>query len=75
LYARAGVGECWVVNLKDRQVEAHRDPDTSGTTGDYATVRVFTEDETIRPLAAPAGRVAIPVRDLLPASDTESLAP
>lgn len=68
LYARAGVNEYWVLNLKDRQVEVFRDPQN----GDYADVRVFTEDESVRPIAAPEGRTSLLVRDLLPRPDAAS---
>lgn len=73
LYARAGVGEYWIVNLKDRQVEVHRSaPGANG--GDYSDVRVFTEDKFVPPANAPEGRAPLLVRDLLPAPDTEAAA-
>lgn len=70
LYARAGVGEYWIVNLKDRQVEVHRAPGANG--GDYFDMRVFTEDEFVPPASAPDGRAPLTVRDLLPAPDAEA---
>ncbi len=68
LYARAGVGEYWIVNLRNRQVEVHR----GANGGDYSDVRVFTEDEFVQPVSAPEGCAPLPVRDLLPAPDTEA---
>jgi Uma2 family endonuclease len=74
LYARAGLGEYWLINLKNRQVEVHRIPDTAVGPG-YADVRVFTEDESVLPNLAPPGSRPIPVADLLPPADeTQTLA-
>lgn len=62
IYARAGIPEYWIVNLRDRCVEVHSQPD--------AQRRVFTAVRTVRPgdsieLVALAGaRVA--VSELLP---------
>jgi len=59
LYAAAGIGEYWILNLRDRQLEVYREPD--GT--QYRTRRIYTPDETIAPLAAP--NAAVPVAALL----------
>ena len=40
-YARFGIPEVWIVNLRERQVEVHRDPAT--TENRYRNVRQFTE--------------------------------
>jgi hypothetical protein len=61
------------VNLKDRQVEVHRAPGANG--GDYSDVRVFTEDEFVRPAITSANQSPLPVRGFLPAPDTETDAP
>lgn len=66
LYASAGVGEYWVVNLPQRRLEVFRDPivDTNQPFGyGYASRRILTEGEQVQPLAA-AG--TIPIADLLP---------
>lgn len=55
LYARAGVPECWILNLQERMLEVYREP--SGTR--YKAVRYYTPDETIRPLFA--SELEIPV--------------
>lgn len=60
-YARAGIADYWIVNLVDRQVEIHRDPQPDGS---YASVSVAGEDDVVSPLAAPSA--AIRVVDLLP---------
>jgi Uma2 family endonuclease len=67
LYARAGLGEYWIINLKSRQVEVHRLPAVAGP--GYADVCVFTEGENVLPHLAPPGSRPIPVADLLPPPD------
>ena len=67
LYARAGLPEYWIVNLVDRALEVHRDPQV--VTGDdvravYRAVEVLRPPATVTPVAAPA--VTIPVADVLP---------
>jgi Uma2 family endonuclease len=63
LYARAGVPEYWIVDVKGASVEIRRDPGPAG----YATTRVVRGDDAILPLALEA-RPAAPLRaaDLLP---------
>ncbi|NJM45989.1 MAG: Uma2 family endonuclease [Alkalinema sp. RU_4_3] len=48
IYAKAGILEYWIVNLKDRQVIVHRDPQTD----DYQSVQTLTSG-TISMLAFP----------------------
>lgn len=67
LYARAGIADFWIVNLVDRVLEVHRDPQPSPAAPygwSYRTVAILRDPETIAPLAAPAARIA--VSDLLP---------
>ena len=67
LYARAGLGDYWIVNLVDRVLEVYRRPlaDPAAPYGwRYAEVQTLRPGETVSPLAAPAARV--PVDDLLP---------
>jgi len=67
LYARAGLGDYWIVNLVDRVLEVYRVPlaDPAAPYGwRYAEVQTLSPGETASPLAAPAARV--PVDDLLP---------
>jgi len=66
LYAEARIGEYWIINLRDRRVEAYRrprkDPADAGS-GD-AERGDFASGEALAPVA---GREAtIPVADLLP---------
>ena len=63
LYARAGVAEYWIVNLRDRALEVYRGPRRLGRAR-YARVRVLRPPATVTPLARPG--VKIPVADLLP---------
>lgn len=60
LYARAGIPEYWIVNLKDRQVEVHREPGKDG----YAQVTVHGAGDRFSPVGSP--NVPIAVKDLLP---------
>ena len=67
LYARAGLGDYWIVNLVDRVIEVYRVPlaDPAAPYGwRYAEVQTLRPGETVSPLGAPGARV--PVADLLP---------
>jgi Uma2 family endonuclease len=54
LYAKAGILEYWIVNLKDRQVIVHRDPQAD----DYQSVQTLTSG-TISLLAFPDVTIAV----------------
>lgn len=60
-YARAGQPEYWIVNLRDRRLEVHRDPDPEA--GAWRKRFELEEEAVCRPLARP--ETEIPVRDLL----------
>jgi Uma2 family endonuclease len=67
LYARAGVPECWIVDLVHGTVEAHREPEAAASAPygwRYRDVQVLRPPASLAPLIAP-GR-AISVADLLP---------
>ncbi len=49
LYTRAGIAEYWVVDIPARRIVAHRDPQD----GHYRSVVAYSEQESVRPLAAP----------------------
>ena len=49
LYARAGIVEYWVLDVSGRRLIVHRDPQF----GKYAVVLVYSEQESVAPLAAP----------------------
>lgn len=60
VYASAGIGEYWIVNLGARAVEIYSSPD-----GDrYAEVRTLREGDVLRPAALPD--LAIEVAEILP---------
>jgi Uma2 family endonuclease len=60
LYASAGIGEYWIVNLGARAVEIYSSPD-----GDrYAEVRTLHASDVLRPTAL--ADVAIPISEILP---------
>jgi Uma2 family endonuclease len=60
VYARAGIPEYWIVNLRFDRVEVLRD----AADGAYRTRKVYRRGEAITPLARPEASVA--VDDLLP---------
>lgn len=60
LYARSGVQEYWVLNLRDACLEVYREP----VGVEYGLSRVLRPPEAISPLACP--QAAIPVANLLP---------
>ena len=67
LYAAGGIADYWIVNLVQRQLEAHRNPvaDPARVFGFwYADRTILDPGDGIAPLAAPNARVA--VADLLP---------
>jgi hypothetical protein len=49
LYARAGVSECWVLDVGGRRLLVHRNP----RSGAFADVAAYSEHESASPLAAP----------------------
>ena len=59
-YARNGIPEYWIVNLIDRQIEVHRQPEGNV----YAQVDKLTAPGRITPLSRPDHSMA--VHDLLP---------
>jgi Uma2 family endonuclease len=66
LYARAGVGDYWIVNLVRRRLEVYRAPVPDPTQRDghrYSSRTDLTPPGTITPLALP--QTAIAVADLL----------
>jgi Uma2 family endonuclease len=60
LYARAGIAEYWIVNLRDRIVEVRRGPTPVG----YSSLVAMRPEDELKALSAPAATVR--VIDLLP---------
>jgi hypothetical protein len=66
-YARAGIADSWIVNLIDRQLEFHRNPQPDPARRGrfhYADVTIVPATGQAAPLARPQARIA--VADLLP---------
>ncbi|MBI3186110.1 MAG: Uma2 family endonuclease [Myxococcales bacterium] len=67
LYAEGGIADYWILNLRDRVLEVHREPSAMAEQPlghHYRSITRHTESESVSPLAAPTARVA--VADLLP---------
>lgn len=67
LYAKAGIADYWIINLRRRQVEVFRRPvaDEEAKYGfSYADRLIFKEGELVTPLAKPTASIA--VADVLP---------
>ena len=60
LYARAGIADYWVVNLKAEVLEVYRTP-TQTPDGDwkYDSVRLLRRGAIVSPLAAPRARIRV----------------
>ncbi|MFA0768871.1 MAG: hypothetical protein OXFUSZZB_002199 [Candidatus Fervidibacter sp.] len=67
LYAKAGIQEFWLLNLKERRLEVFREPvpmpDQPFGFG-YKSLRIYLPEETVAPLAKPEAKIK--VADLLP---------
>lgn len=63
-YARAGIADYWIVNLVNRHLEVYRDPASTPGGHTYKTRLTLFDGDTIAPLSAPNGTVA--VADLFP---------
>ena len=67
LYARGGIGDYWIVNLREAVLEVYREPVRSARSRHgwrYGVVERLGARDVISPLAAPRARVR--VADLLP---------
>lgn len=60
MYAADGIPDYWLLNLRARTLEVHRQPES----GEYLSLDVYGEGEAVAPLAAPDAPVR--VADLLP---------
>src|SRR5207244_12977958 len=63
LYARAGVGDYWIVNLGDRILEVYRDP---GADPSAASARRYRSAVSLRPPAPAVTRAPPPRRPAPP---------
>jgi len=67
LYARAGIGDYWIVNIPNRRLEIYREPEPDETAAfgwRYGRSVTLGPDERVAPLAAP--QASILIADLLP---------
>jgi Uma2 family endonuclease len=67
LYARAGIADYWIVNVRRRVLEVYREPVIASAARfgwKYDRVRILKPEATVSPLALPDA--TIPVADLLP---------
>jgi Uma2 family endonuclease len=55
LYARAGIADYWVLDVRGRRMLVHRDP----AEGRYRSIVAYNEDELVAPLAAPAAQIRV----------------
>ena len=60
LYAHAGIVEYWVLDVSGRRLISHRGP----VSGKYTSVVIYSENESITPLAAP--NASLQVGQVLP---------
>jgi Uma2 family endonuclease len=59
-YARFGIPDYWILNLRERRLEVYRDP--AGP--EYRSVALYIEEQVVSPREAP--NASIQVADLLP---------
>lgn len=65
LYAKNGIKDYWILNLKDRCLEIYRQPKKDKKLGYiYTESRIFTEEDVFAPLGAPDAEIK--TADLLP---------
>jgi Uma2 family endonuclease len=67
LYARAGITDYWIVDVRRRLLEIHREPVAAPAAPfgwKYGRARIVNDGATVSPLAAP--RAVVPVAQLFP---------
>jgi Uma2 family endonuclease len=65
-YATAGIAQYWIINLVDRQVEVHRQPQTAATGPQFRSREVFEEATTVNFVLDGRQISTLRVVDLLP---------
>jgi Uma2 family endonuclease len=74
LYAKSGIADYWILNLRERQLEVFRRPVPDASSPfwySYADLLIFKEDESVSPLAKP--EAVITVKSLLPPKSRKAL--
>ncbi len=69
LYARAGIGEYWIINLSDRVLEVYRQPVVVGRRAAYQVRLELLPNQRIAPLAFPDVEIAL--RDIFPEEEAD----
>jgi len=67
LYARAGIAEYWIINVRDRVLEVHREPGPMAEQPlgfSYRSITRYVEIDIVAPLGAP--HASVKVAELLP---------
>ncbi len=60
IYAEAGIAEYWILNLKERVVEAYRNPSKNAARKYYyAEQTIYREDQLISPLESPRSKIRV----------------
>ena len=66
LYAKAGVPTYWIVNLIERQVEAHTEPGKRGNKVEYLKHHEFGVGDEVPLVLGGKEVLCLPVREMLP---------
>lgn len=69
LYARAGIGEYWIINLSDQVLEVYRQPVVVGRRAAYQVRLELLPNQRIAPLAFPDVEIAL--RDIFPEEEAD----
>lgn len=65
LYAKNKIQDYWILDVKNKRLEVYRRPIKDKKSGFiYTEIQIFTEKDTVSPLAAPEAKIK--VADLLP---------
>lgn len=66
IYGAAGIAEYWLIDVNQRQILAHRDPNANG----YTTILTVEADEELAPIAQPNAKLR--VSELFPPVDVQN---
>jgi Uma2 family endonuclease len=66
IYARAGIGEYWIINLADRQIEVYTVPSGPADEPDYRTEQTYPDGTAVPLVLGGMALGSIGVSDLLP---------
>lgn len=70
LYARAGIAQYWIVNLRELCVEVFRNPSGSDD-AHYETGVKYSCDETLEVILPGSTHISVPISEFLSASETD----